>query len=94
MEMQYFKSYSEALGRDMECKVYGHAGLPVLFIPCQDGRFFDFENYKMVDHWAPFIEAGQVMVLAIDTIDKETWTSTYRQEPPSPRALSLTRYWR
>ena len=44
MKMQYFKEYSQALGRDMECKVYGHAGRPVLFIPCQDGRFFDFEN--------------------------------------------------
>jgi len=77
MEMQYFKSYSEALGRDMECKVYGHAGLPVMFIPCQDGRFFDFENYKMIDHWAPFIEAGQLMVLAVDTIDKETWSDKF-----------------
>lgn len=25
MEMQYFKDYSPALGREMECKVYGHA---------------------------------------------------------------------
>ena len=24
MEMQYFKEYSPALGREMECKVYGH----------------------------------------------------------------------
>ena len=23
MEMQYFKEYSPALGREMECKVYG-----------------------------------------------------------------------
>ena len=23
MEMQYFKDYSPALGRDMECKIYG-----------------------------------------------------------------------
>ncbi|MBE7016905.1 MAG: esterase [Ruminococcaceae bacterium] len=77
MEMQYFKSYSEALGREMECKVYGHAGLPVLFIPCQDGRFYDFENYKMTDAWAPWIESGQVMVVAIDTIDKETWSDKF-----------------
>lgn len=77
MEMQYFKSYSEALGRDMECKVYGHAGIPVLFIPCQDGRFFDFENYKMADVWAPWIESGEVMVIAIDTIDKETWSDKF-----------------
>ena len=57
MEIQYFKEYSPALGRDMECKVYGYAGKPVLFIPCQDGRFFDFENFKMTDVWAPWIES-------------------------------------
>ena len=39
MEVQYRKEYSPALGRDMECKIYGHKGRPVLFIPCQDGRF-------------------------------------------------------
>ena len=55
METQYFKNYSPTLGRDMECKVYGHAGRPVLFIPCQDGRFFDFENFHMTDVWAPWI---------------------------------------
>ena len=49
MEMQYFKDYSPALGRDMECKIYGHAGRPMLYIPCQDGRFFDFENFHMND---------------------------------------------
>lgn len=74
METRYFKDYSPALERDMECKAYGHAGRPVLFIPCQDGRFFDFENYRMADVWAPWIESGRVMVFAIDTIDKETWS--------------------
>ena len=29
MEMQYFKEYSPELGRDMECKLYGHAGRPM-----------------------------------------------------------------
>ena len=75
METQYFKHYSPALGRDMECKIYGHAGRPVLFIPCQDGRFYDFENYKMTDVWGPWIESGQVMIIAIDTIDLETWSN-------------------
>lgn len=75
METQYFRDYSPALNRDMELKVYGHAGRPVLFIPCQDGRFFDFENYKMTDYWYPWIEAGEVMVFSIDTIDQETWSN-------------------
>lgn len=75
METQYFKHYSPALGRDMECKIYGHAGRPVLYIPCQDGRFFDFENFKMAEVWGPWIESGQVMVCSIDTIDLETWSN-------------------
>ena len=74
METQYFKEYSPALGREMECKLYGHAGRPMLFIPCQDGRFFDFENYHMAGTLAPWIDSGQVMVLSIDTMDKESWS--------------------
>ena len=75
METYYTKWYSPSLGREMECKVYGHAGKPALFIPCQNGRFFDFENYRMTDTWAPWIESGQVMVCAVDTLDEETWSN-------------------
>ena len=77
METQYFKDYSFTLGRDMEMKVYGHGGRPVLFFPCQDGRFFDFENFKMTDAWSPWLESGQVMVFAVDTVDKETWSDKW-----------------
>lgn len=75
MEVQYYKNYSPSLNREMECKVYGHAGRPVLFIPCQDGRFFDFENFGMTNAWSPWIEDGKVMVFSIDTIDLETWSN-------------------
>ncbi|MGN0778681.1 MAG: esterase family protein [Aristaeellaceae bacterium] len=76
MQTYYTKWYSPSVGREMEIKVYGHAGRPVLFIPCQDGRFYDFENYKMTDVWAPWIENGECMVFAIDTLDKETYSAT------------------
>ena len=75
MQTRYFKEYSPVLGREMEGKIYGHAGRPVLFIPCQDGRFFDVENFHMDDVWAPWIESGQVTVFAIDTLDVETWSA-------------------
>ena len=74
METFYTKWYSPNLDREMECKVYGHGGKPVLFIPCQDGRFFDFENFHLAETMAPWIESGQIMVLAVDTLDKETWS--------------------
>ena len=51
MEVRYFKHYSSYLDRDMEFKVYGHAGKPVLFVPCQGGRFFDFENFKEISDY-------------------------------------------
>ena len=73
MEVRYFKTYSGCLGRDMEFKVYGHRGRPVLFIPCQAGRFFDFENFHMDDVFRPWIDAGKIMVFSVDTIDAETW---------------------
>ena len=75
MQTRYFKEYSPALGRDMECKVYGHAGRPMLFVPCQDGRFFSFEDFHMSDTMAPWIEDGRLMVIAVDTIDQETWSN-------------------
>ena len=76
MKIEYMHHYSGYLGREMEFKVYGHAGKPVIFIPCQGGRFFDFENFKMVDYWAPWIEAGKCTVYSIDTIDNETYANT------------------
>ncbi|MBQ1237336.1 MAG: esterase, partial [Oscillospiraceae bacterium] len=72
METFYTKWYSPNLDREMECKIYGHGGKPVLFIPCQDGRFLDFENFHLAGNMAPWIESGQIMVLAVDTLDKET----------------------
>ncbi len=75
METQYFCQWSPALGRDMEVKVWGHAGRPVLFIPCQNGRFYDFESFHMTDVWAPWIEDGRCMVFSIDTVDEETWSN-------------------
>ena len=75
METRYYKEWSPALGRDAEMKSYGHGGRPVLFIPCQDGRFFDFENFRLAETMAPWIESGQIIVYAIDTIDSESWSA-------------------
>ena len=75
MEIRYFKHWSSHLNRDMEFKVYGHAGRPVMFIPCQSGRFYDFENFHMVDHWAQWIEEGRCTVYSIDCIDDEAYAA-------------------
>ena len=75
MEIRYYKHFSNALQRDMEFKVYGHQGKPVLFIPCQAGRFWDFEAFKMIDTWGKWIDQGLCTVYSCDTIDSETWAN-------------------
>lgn len=59
----------------MEYKVYGHDGQALLAFPCQDGRYFDWENYHMIDVLAPFIDAGRLRVICVDGIDWETWSN-------------------
>lgn len=75
MEIRYYKHFSNYLQRDMEFKVYGHRGKPVLFIPCQAGRFWDFEAFRMIDTWAKWIEEGFFTVYSCDTIDGETYAN-------------------
>lgn len=75
MHIEYHKWWSHYLNRDMEYKVYGHDGQALLAFPCQDGRYFDWENYHMIDVLAPFIEAGRLRVITVDGIDWETWSN-------------------
>ena len=49
MNVEYYKELSHELNRDMEFKVYGHTGIPCLVFPAQNGRFYDFENFGMID---------------------------------------------
>lgn len=76
MEVRYEKKYSKELGRDMEYKVYGDHGRPVLAFASQDGRFYDYENFDMVLAISKFIDDGQIRLVCADSIDKETWSDT------------------
>ena len=88
--MEYRKWWSPALGRDMELKVYGHAGKPVLVFPSGGGRFFEYEDFGMVEACRPFLEAGRVQLFALDSIDHE---SLYNHGlPPSERIRRHERY--
>ena len=75
METDYHKWFSHHLGQEMELKVYGHAGKPVLAFPPQSGRFYDFENFGMINAIQPWIDAGQVKVFAVDLIDSQSWAN-------------------
>lgn len=76
MEITYQKHYSGHLGQDMEFKVYGSgSGKAVLFVPCQAGRFWDFESFQMIDYWAKWIDAGLCTVYSVDSRDESGWAA-------------------
>ena len=75
MQIRYFREYSHYLDRFMEFKMYGHAGKMCFVFPCQDGRFFEWEDRGMFDLVSDLIEEGRIQFCTVDSIDKETWSS-------------------
>lgn len=75
MKVEYYKEFSHELNRDMEFKVYGDKGVPCLVFPAQDGKFFDFENFGMIEAAQEYIEAGRIQFFCCDSIDAETWSN-------------------
>lgn len=80
MHIAYYRDYSNILNREMEFKVFGHAGKPCIVFPAQDGNFYDFENFGMVNSVEKYINAGQLQLFCIQSIDKETWSSRMPSE--------------
>ena len=90
MQIRYYKEYSRYLNRDMEFKVYGHAGRPILIFPCQSGRFFDWEDRNMCNLAAPWIDAGKLQIITADSIDRESWDN---DGPARPRIEMQERWY-
>jgi esterase/lipase superfamily enzyme len=67
--------FSGSLGHDMELILYGHAGMPLVAFPSQNGRASDWEGFGMVEATADLIEAGRLIVIAVDGIDWQSWTN-------------------
>src|SRR5262245_1849795 len=73
MNREYHKWQSERLGRPMELLVFGHWGPPILAFPTSGGRFYDFENFQMIESVRDKIEAGAFQVFCVDSVDRESF---------------------
>ena len=69
--------YSKNLRRNMNVKIYGVGGLPILVFPTQDAMSDNFENFGMIDTLEEFIKSGQIQLFCVDTVDIETWSNVY-----------------
>jgi esterase/lipase superfamily enzyme len=90
MVREYHKGYSSQLGREMELLIFGHAGLPVVVFPTSCGRFYDFEDRGMVAALAGRIDAGELQLFCMDSVDAESWYN--RATAPRWRIQRQLRY--
>jgi esterase/lipase superfamily enzyme len=73
MNEEYHKWYSPSLGRDMELKLYGHAGTPLLVFPTSMGRFYQYADMGMIQAVATKYERGELQAFCVDSVDAESW---------------------
>jgi esterase/lipase superfamily enzyme len=78
---RYHKWFSQCLGRDMELLAFGHAGAKVLVFPTREGRFYDYENWGLVEALRCSIDNGCIRLFCVDGVDSE---SLYCHSAPPP----------
>jgi esterase/lipase superfamily enzyme len=90
MKREYHKWWTHRLGRDMELLAFGHAGARVIVFPARMGRFYDFENWGLVDTVRAPIDAGWLQLFCVDSVDEEGLYSGWVR--PSDRIHRHARY--
>jgi esterase/lipase superfamily enzyme len=77
MNREYHKWYSPRLQRDMELLIFGHGGRAVLFFPTRMARFYDYENWGIVDALQQKINNGELQLFCVDSIDAESFYNNW-----------------
>lgn len=72
MKREYHKWFSPNLEKEMELLVYGHSGSRVLLFPTRMAKFYDYENWGVIESIAHFIENGWIQVYTPDSVDLES----------------------
>ena len=73
METQYARWYSPSLNRVMECKVYGHAGKPAMFIPCQNKGGDPYWRIRRHEEWIRYLTQEVVPFMQDRARDRNGW---------------------
>jgi esterase/lipase superfamily enzyme len=90
VKREYTKQWSGALQRDMEMLRFGDGGVPLIAFPTSMGRFYQWEDFGLVDAVRDRIESGQLTLWCVDSIDEESWYDKGRS--PSDRVQRAEDY--
>lgn len=92
MDREYHKWFSPLLQRNMELLVFGHSGTPVLFFPTRTARFYDYENWHIIDAMAQKINDGHIQVFCVDSVDAESFYAPIHPTDKIKRHLQYEAY--
>lgn len=70
MQRKYHKWHSQHLNREMELLQFGYGGAKVIFFPTRCARFYDYENWKVLDDIHDKITKGFLQIFCVDSIDQ------------------------
>ena len=90
MNSEYHSFFSSRIGREMEFKAYGYSGKPVIVFPSSGGKFYEYEDFQMVEACSMFLEQGIIRLYTVDGIDRETWLDSWKS--PAERACRHNDY--
>lgn len=82
--------YSPNLSQDMTLRTYGHQGKVFLVFPSQEGRYYEYDDFGMVDVVKPWLDAGKIRLICVDSVDSQSWCNNSIH--PHDRALRHQAY--
>ena len=90
MFREYGAWQSPSLNRKMEFLWFGRAGKPVLIFPTSMGRFYQNEDFGLVGALADKMDAGEIQLMCVDSVDDESWYN--KNIHPADRARRHDQY--
>ena len=78
MDREYVYWDSPSLGRKMELLWFGWGGRPMIWFPTSKGRFYQSEDFGLIDAVADLIAAGLIRVACVDSVDDESFYATHQ----------------
>jgi esterase/lipase superfamily enzyme len=71
--------FSPSLQKDMPIVTYGTYGFALLLVPTAGADYLEYERFQLIDHLAPYINAGKIKVFSVNSINKESWLNNDMQ---------------
>jgi esterase/lipase superfamily enzyme len=81
---------SPTLQRRMELLWFGHAGRPMIWYPTSSGRFYQNEDFGLVEAVGDMIESGAIQLACVDSIDEESLYARWKH--PAERLARHDQY--